>query len=348
MSLPLREPYPPMEAETADALPKGRGWLYEPKWDGFRSLVFRDGDSVRIQSKAGKPLERYFPDLVESVRGVAARRFVLDGEIVIPVDGRLSFDELLLRVHPAESRVRMLAEAHPARLMVFDLLVDERGRALVDLPLAERRRRLETFARKYLGHGGAVTLSKATASRATAERWLAGGGDGDLDGVVAKRLDLPYRSGERDGMIKVKRRKTADCVVGGFRYASRGKVVGSLLLGLYDREGLLHHVGFTSSIPARLRPALTDKLEGLIEPPGFTGRAPGGPSRWSTERSAEWVPLRPVLVVEVEYDHVSGGRFRHGTRFLRWRPDKRPEQCTLDQIHRDARPPTRAAAGAGR
>ena len=304
MSLPLREPYPPMEAETADALPKGRGWLYEPKWDGFRSLVFRDGDSVRIQSKAGKPLERYFPDLVESVRGVAARRFVLDGEIVIPVDGRLSFDELLLRVHPAESRVRMLAEAHPARLMVFDLLVDE--------------------------------------------RWLAGGGDGDLDGVVAKRLDLPYRSGERDGMIKVKRRKTADCVVGGFRYASRGKVVGSLLLGLYDREGLLHHVGFTSSIPARLRPALTDKLERLIEPPGFTGRAPGGPSRWSTERSTEWVPLRPVLVVEVEYDHVSGGRFRHGTRFLRWRPDKRPEQCTLDQIHRDARPPTRAAAGAGR
>ena len=187
-----------------------------------------------------------------------------------------------------------------------------------------------------------------SASRATAERWLAGGGDGDLDGVVAKRLDLPYRSGERDGMIKVKRRKTADCVVGGFRYASRGKVVGSLLLGLYDREGLLHHVGFTSSIPARLRPALTDKLERLIEPPGFTGRAPGGPSRWSTERSAEWVPLRPVLVVEVEYDHVSGGRFRHGTRFLRWRPDKRPEQCTLDQIHRDARPPSRAAAGAGR
>jgi ATP-dependent DNA ligase len=179
-----------------------------------------------------------------------------------------------------------------------------------------------------------IALSMATASRATAEKWLAGGGDGDLDGVMAKRLDLPYRSGERDGMIKVKRRRTADCVVGGFRYASRGAQVGSLLLGLYDKHGLLHHVGFTSSLPATLRRGLTERLERLIEPPGFTGRAPGGPSRWSTERTAEWKPLRPELVVEVGYDHVTGGRFRHGTRFLRWRPDKAPRQCTLRQIER--------------
>jgi len=339
MSLPIRHPYQPMEAETAGTLPEGPGWLYEPKWDGFRSLVFRDGDDVRIQSKAAKPLERYFPDLVQAVRAVPARRFVLDGEIVIPVDGRLSFDELLLRVHPAESRVRKLAGAHPARLMAFDLLADERGRALVDLPLEQRRPRLEAFGKRYLRRGGPIVLSKATRSRATAEKWLAGGGEGDLDGVVAKRLDLPYRSGERDGMIKVKRRRTADCVVGGFRYSSRGREAGSLLLGLYDDDGLLHHVGFTSSIPASLRRALTEKLEHLIAPPGFTGRAPGGPSRWSTERSAEWKPLRPELVAEVEYDHVSGGRFRHGTKFLRWRPDKPPERCTMDQLRRTGKSP---------
>jgi ATP-dependent DNA ligase len=179
-----------------------------------------------------------------------------------------------------------------------------------------------------------MEVSTATRSRATAEQWLAGGGEGDLDGVIAKRLDLPYRSGERDGMIKVKRKRTADCVVGGFRYAARGRQVGSLLLGLYDEEGLLHHVGFCSSLPAPVRGGLTERLERLVEGPGFTGRAPGGPSRWSTERSAEWQPLRPDLVVEVEYDHVSGGRFRHGTRFLRWRPDKDARQCTVGQMKR--------------
>jgi ATP-dependent DNA ligase len=334
VKLPIRYPYQPMEAETADELPDSRGWLFEPKWDGFRSLVFRDGDQVRIQSKASKPLERYFPDVVEAVRALPATRFVLDGEIVIPVDGRLSFDELLLRVHPAESRVRTLAAAHPARFMAFDLLADERGKPLVDLVLEERRPRLEAFGKRYFGRGMPFEVSAATRSRATAEKWLAGGGDGDLDGVMAKRLDLPYRSGERDGMIKVKRKRTADCVVGGFRYASRGGQVGSLLLGLYDEEGLLHHVGFSSSLTAAVRGGLTERLERLIEPPGFTGRAPGGPSRWSTERSAEWKPLRPDLVVEVEYDHVSGGRFRHGTKFLRWRPDKAPRQCTLRQIER--------------
>ena len=334
MKLPIAYPYQPMEAETADRLPDSRGWLFEPKWDGFRSLVFRDGDEVRIQSKASKPLERYFPDVQAAMRALPAKRFVLDGEIVIPVDGRLSFDELLLRVHPAESRVRTLAAAHPARFMAFDLLADERGNVLVDLPLEERRPRLEAFGKRYFGRGVPIRVSDATRSRPTAEKWLAGRGDGDLDGVIAKRLDLPYRSGERDGMLKVKRKRTADCVVGGFRYASRGGQVGSLLLGLYDGDGLLHHVGFTSSMPSDLRRGLKGRVEPLIQAPGFTGRAPGGPSRWSTERSAEWKPLRPELVVEVEYDHVSGGRFRHGTKFLRWRPDKVARQCTMDQLKR--------------
>jgi ATP-dependent DNA ligase len=332
VSLPLEFPYPPMEAESVPALPDGAAWQYEPKWDGFRCLAFRDGDTVRIQSKAGKPLGRYFPDVVESLAALDARRFVLDGEIVIPVDGRLSFDELLLRVHPAASRVRTLVEAHRARLVVFDMLVDERGRSLVGLPLKERRSRLEAFAAQRFPRDKSVVLSRATRRIDTARTWLAGGGDGDLDGVVAKRIDLPYRSGERDGMVKVKRQRTADCVVGGFRYASRGGGIGSLLLGLYDDEGLLDHVGFCSSLSAGERKGLVEKLERLRKPPGFTGRAPGGPSRWSTERSAQWEPLAPKLVVEVGYDHVSNGRFRHGTRFVRWRPDKAPGQCTMEQL----------------
>jgi ATP-dependent DNA ligase len=209
--------------------------------------------------------------------------------------------------------------------------VDERGRSLVARRLKERRARLESFARRFFRPRGRVVLSRGTRSLATARRWLAGA-TGDLDGVMAKRLDLPYRSGDRDGMVKVKRQRTADCVVGGFRYASKGRTVGSLLLGLYGDDGLLHHVGFTSGLRADQRARLTERLERLVEPPGFTGRAPGGPSRWSTERSAEWQPLQPELVVEVAYDHVSGGRFRHGTRFLRWRPDKAPRQCRMSQL----------------
>ena len=332
MSLPVRYPLEPMEAKSVDALPGGGGWQYEPKWDGFRCIAFRDGAKVRLQSKAGKPLDRYFPDVVESVRALGAARCVLDGEIVIPVDGRLSFDELLLRIHPAASRVKTLVAAHPARLEVFDLLVDARGRSLMDEPLRARRPALEAFAGEQLERGAPIVLSRATTSIATARRWLSGGGKGDLDGVVAKRLDAAYRAGERDGMVKVKRQRTADCVVGGFRYASKGNVVGSLLLGLYDDDGLLHHVGFTSSMAAADRPEITKRLERLTGGEGFSGRAPGGPSRWSTERSSEWEPLRPELVVEVGYDHVSGGRFRHGTKFLRWRPDKAPGQCTMDQI----------------
>ena len=324
-------PFPPMEAELVRELPAGDGWQYEPKWDGFRCLVFRDGDEVVLQSKAGKPLTRYFPDVVESVKSVRAKRFVLDGEIVVPVKRALSFDDLLQRIHPAESRVRALSESTPALLLAFDLLVTDRGTPIVEEPLAERRVRLERFAKRFVEDRGGVRLSPATQSLAVARRWFRSAGGG-LDGILAKRIDAEYRAGQRDAMIKVKHVRSADCVVGGFRYASKGRAVGSLLLGLYDDDGLLHHVGFTSSFTTEQRKSLLPKLEKLVRPPGFTGQAPGGPSRWSTERSAAWQPLAPKLVVEVQYDHVSGVRFRHGTRFMRWRPDKAPRQCTLDQI----------------
>ena len=331
MTKPVRFPYPPMEALTADEIPSPPGWQYEPKWDGFRCLVFRDGDKVVLQSKAGKPLTRYFPDVVESVKSVRAKRFVLDGEIVVPVKRALSFDDLLQRIHPAESRVRALSESTPALLLAFDLLVTDRGTPIVEEPLAERRVRLERFAERFVEDRGGVRLSPATQSLAVARRWFRSAGGG-LDGILAKRIDAEYRAGQRDAMIKVKHVRSADCVVGGFRYASKGRAVGSLLLGLYDDDGLLHHVGFTSSFTTEQRKALLPKLEKLVRPPGFTGQAPGAPSRWSTERSAAWQPLAPKLVVEVQYDHVSGVRFRHGTRFMRWRPDKAPRQCTLDQI----------------
>jgi ATP-dependent DNA ligase len=331
MPLKLAPPLAPMEALSVDEIPAGPDWQYEPKWDGFRCLAFRDGDHVELQSKAGQPLARYFPELVAALRHVKARRFVLDGEIAVPVAGRLSFDELLQRIHPAASRVNKLAAERPAIYIVFDLLAAERGRSLLESPLAERRQRLERFAAQYLRGHDQIRLSPATTSLATARKWFRAAG-GNLDGVIAKRLDLPYRSGERDGMQKIKRRRTVDCVVGGFRYAEGKSVVGSLLLGLYDEDGALHHVGFTSSIKAADRQPLTKKLKSLIKPPGFTGRAPGGPSRWSTKRSTEWQPLAPKLVVEVEYDHFTGNRFRHGTTLLRWRPDKAPRQCTLDQV----------------
>jgi ATP-dependent DNA ligase len=339
-----------MEALLVDELPVGPGWQYEPKWDGFRCLAFKDGDRVDVMSKAGKPLARYFPDVVELIRQIDALRFVLDGEIVIPFDGSLSFDELLLRIHPAKSRVDKLAREHPAAIVAFDLLVDERGESLVTLPLAERRARLEAFVGEHVPVGTRVWLSPATTSMATVKKWFRSVGGG-LDGVVAKRLDLPYQTGERTGMRKMKQMRTADCVVGGFRYASKGKVVGSLLLGLYDGAGLLHHVGFTSSIKAADKTALTKKLERLIRPPGFTGQAPGGPSRWSTARSAEWQPLAPKLVVEVQYDHFDGGRFRHGTGFVRWRPDKNPRQCGIEQVEQEGRSAVkllRIAGGAAR
>ena len=321
MAPPLDLDTKPMEARSVETLPSGDKWRYEPKWDGFRCLAFRDGESIELRSKSGQPLGRYFPDVVVALGGLPARRFVLDGEIVIPVERRLSFEDLQLRLHPAASRVQKLAAQHPALFVAFDLLVDADGRRLADLPFADRRPALEAFLSAQ-GSQPAVRLSPSTADRAVALGWL----DrlrGDIDGIIAKRADLPYLSGSRDGMQKYKLQRSVDCVVGGFRYGKDSRLVGSLLLGLFDEAGLLNHVGFTSTLPARDKPALTSRLEALIEPPGFTGRAPGGPSRWSTERTGEWQPLRPELVVEVRYDQVTAGRLRHGTTLLRWRPTRR-------------------------
>jgi ATP-dependent DNA ligase len=318
-----------MEALSVDEVPIGDEWQYEPKWDGFRCLVFRDGNKVELQSKSGQPLTRYYPELVEAALKLKANQFVIDGEIVVPQDGAFSFDALLQRIHPAQSRVQKLAKETPALLIVFDLLVDAEGKALIDLPLQERRRALEDFARKYFKDP--IRLSPATAKLSEAKGWLKRVG-ATLDGIIAKRRDFEYRSGDRSGMQKIKNYRSADCVVGGFRYNEGKPVVGSLLLGLYDDKGLLHHVGFTSTIKREDKPALTIRLEKLVAPPGFTGNAPGGPSRWSTKRSGEWQPLKPKLVVEVSYDHFTGDRFRHGTKLLRWRPDKAPKQCTLDQV----------------
>ena len=331
MPLPLRPPFPPMEALSVEQVPRGDDWQYEPKWDGFRCLVFRDGDKVELQSKSGQPLTRYFPEIVDAVLRLKATSFVLDGEIVVPADGAFSFDALLQRIHPAASRVQKLASETPALLIAFDLLVDDDGTLLTGELLPRRRARLEHFARRYFAKGGRIRLSPVTTELAQARRWLKGVG-ATLDGIIAKRRDLAYRSGDRTGMQKIKNYRSADCVVGGFRYNEGKPVVGSLLLGLYDDNGLLHHVGFTSTIKSTEKKALTEKLEKLIAPPGFTGNAPGGPSRWSTKRSAEWQPLTPNLVVEVCYDHFSGERFRHGTRLMRWRPDKAPKQCTMEQV----------------
>jgi ATP-dependent DNA ligase len=342
MALPIKPPFPPMEAQPADEIPTTGAWQYEPKWDGFRCLAFRDGDKVELQSKSGQSLTRYFPEVVEAVRALQANRFVLDGELVVPVGDALSFDDLLQRIHPAATRIKRLASEHPAVYVVFDLLVNDRGTPLLERPLNERRKTLETFAKTYFGaEAERIRLSPATADRKQAKQWFASTGS-TLDGVIAKRADADYRSGDRTGMLKVKKLRTADCVVAGFRYGSKAtKVMGSLLLGLYDADGLLHHVGFCSSLTAQQRKELTPKLEALKMPRekggGFTGRAPGGPSRWSTVRTGEWESLKPSLVVEVQYDHFTGGRFRHGTKFLRWRPDKAPRQCTMDQL-RMARP----------
>ncbi|KFE63726.1 ATP-dependent DNA ligase [Hyalangium minutum] len=331
LDLPLTPPYPPMEAELVRDIPPGDDWQYEPKWDGFRCIVYRDGDHVELQSKAGQPLGRYFPELVEAVRELSPQRFVLDGEIVIPEEGGLSFDALLLRIHPAASRVAMLAKQSPSRLYVFDLLVDARRQLLTDKPLMVRREKLEAFASRYLEPAGQIRLSPATHSQKVARAWL---GSQGMDGVVAKRLSSQYTSGERTGMVKVKPQRTADCVVGGFRWAERRESgVGSILLGLYGKDGLLHHVGYCSSFSAKDKKELVEPLESLRGAPGFTGKAPGGPSRWS-KRDGAWEPLQTRLVVEVAYDHFSQGRFRHGTQFVRWRPDKAPEQCRMEQVLR--------------
>ena len=318
----------PMEAQSAADIPLGPGWQYEPKWDGFRCLAFRDGDAVELRSKSGQTLGRYFPDIVTALGALPARRFVVDGELLVPVDGVPSFEHTQMRLHPAASRVQRLSAEHPARYVLFDLLLGSSGDALVGEPLGSRRAALEAFAAANPSDG--VTLSPASEDPLRAQEWLRG--EAGCDGVMAKRLDMPYRAGLRDGMVKVKRLRSADCVVGGFRTLQRAPQVGSLLLGLYDDQDRLDHVGFTSAIADHERAALTERLQTLAGASAFTARAPGAPSRWSRGRSAEWHPVRPELVVEVAYDHVSGGRFRHGTRLLRFRPDKAPRQCRIGQI----------------
>jgi ATP-dependent DNA ligase len=319
----------PMEAKLVAELSEEPGWQFEPKWDGFRCLAFRAGDQVDLRAKSGKPLGRYFPEVVAMLMGLKPSRFVIDGELAIPVGDTLSFEALQMRIHPAESRIKKLAVETPAILILFDMLLDPAGNSLIEDPLVKRRAALERFSKTARPTEG-LRLSPCTSDRDEAERWL-DSARGALDGVVAKRSDGPYLPGER-AMLKVKHQRTADCVVGGFRYESGSREVGSLLLGLYDDAGKLDHVGFTATITDAERPALTKQLEALIAPPGFTGKAPGGPSRWSTERSGEWEPVKPKLVVEVRYDHVTGDRFRHGTKLIRFRPDKAPKQCTFEQI----------------
>jgi ATP-dependent DNA ligase len=329
-----RDPAPvPMEALFATELPDGDGWQYEPKWDGFRCIARRDGENVEMISRSGKPLGRYFPELLEILGRTKEKRFILDGELILPLADRLDFEALQMRLHPAESRIRKLAAETPAQLMLFDIL-EIGSKGFDEQPLVDRRKALEAFHKANRAEG--LLLSPVTTDRSVALGWLKRSG-GALDGVIAKRLDQPYRFGER-AMVKVKQLRTADCIVGGFRYAAKKREVGSLLLGLYDDQGVLHHVGFTSGLPTKERPELTKKLEALVEAPGFTGNAPGGPSRWATERSMAWEPLKPELVVEVRYDQVTGRRFRHGTALLGWRPDKAPKQCTFEQIAPELKP----------
>jgi ATP-dependent DNA ligase len=351
MRLPFAPPLAPMLSAAAEALPRGEGWQFEPKWDGFRTLVFRDGDEVLLQSRDEKAMNRYFPELVAPLRAALPARCVVDGEIVIAGPAGLDFEALLLRIHPAASRVARLAAESPASFVAWDLLAvdDEDLRAA---PLAARRARLE----RALAHARApVHLSPATRDRALAEDWFRRFEGAGLDGVMAKRLDAPYRAGERT-MVKVKHTRTADCVVGGFRWHKKGPatMVGSLLLGLYDEAGVLHHVGVAAAfsdatrrqLVAELAPLRARALEGhpwrdwaeaQDEAAAKGQRLPGASSRWNRAKDLSWEPLRPERVCEVAYDHMQGTRFRHAAQFLRWRPDKRPEDCRYDQL--DVTPP---------
>lgn len=315
-----------MEARSVSRLPDEPGWWFEPKWDGFRCLAFRLADVVILQAKSGKPLTRYFPEVVAQLAALPATSFAIDGELLIAQGDAFSFEALQMRLHPAQSRILRLAHETPAIFALFDMLQAPDGTDLRQRPLSERHAALVAFHQQQ--GGPRLSLTPGTKDRAAAQAWL---DEGKLEGIVAKRLDGPYSEGEQ-AMLKVKRQRTADCVVGGFRHGKDSKLVGSLLLGLYNDQGLLDHVGFTSGLAAVDKPDLTRRLEALAGGNGFTGDAPGGPSRWSNERSSQWTPLRPELVVEVSFDHVSGGRFRHGTRLIRFRPDKAPSQCRMDQI----------------
>ncbi|HEV8575239.1 MAG TPA: ATP-dependent DNA ligase [Dehalococcoidia bacterium] len=346
MRLPFDPPLAPMLSKSADALPAGKGWQFEPKWDGFRTLVFRDGDEIVLQSRDSRPMNRYFPELVEPLAAALPDRCVLDGEIVIVGPSGLDFEALLLRIHPAESRVKLLASQSPASYVAWDLLAlgDE---DLREVALAERRERLEQVLSDATPP---VHLSPATRDRALAEDWFRRFEGAGLDGVMAKRLDAPYRAGERT-MIKVKHARTADCVVAGFRWHKngRGTMVGSLLLGLYDDSGTLHHVGVSAAFKESVRKQLVEELAPLrenaleghpwrdwavaqAEASEKMQRLPGAGSRWNRGKDLSWEPLRPERVVEVAYDHMQGTRFRHGAQFVRWRPDKPPGDCRYDQL----------------
>jgi ATP-dependent DNA ligase len=339
MAARSRKPSPtrtrPMEARPVSELPDEDDWQFEPKWDGFRCLAFKRGAKIDLRAKSGKPLTRYFPEIVAALKELEAKQFVADGELLILQGRTLSFDALQMRLHPAQSRIDKLSRETPAVLMLFDMLEDAHGVSMMDETLSARRRALEAFFKR--AKSDRLKLSPYSRKLADAKRWLNRAGRGALDGVIAKPLDQPYLPGDR-AMMKMKCLRTADCVVGGFRYATGSKDIGSLLLGLYNDEGKLDHVGFTSGIAKADQAAWKKKLALLRGGKGFTGDAPGGPSRWSTERSAQWQKLKPMLVAEVRYDHVTGDRFRHGTKFLRWRPDKSPKQCTFDQLQKEARP----------
>ena len=340
----------PMLAKLQPEIPRGEGWTYEPKWDGFRTIVTVHGDgSVDLESRGDRPMGRYFPEVVELLEARGTGPLVADGELVMSRPNGLSFDELQLRLHPAASRVHKLATEIPATLILFDLL-EEAGEDLRGLPLEERRRRLAARAARIgaepaperlgeLPPGPDLRLTPWTDEIEVAERWFADEAGLGQDGIMAKRIDQPYQPGVR-GWVKVKHRSTADCVLGGYRLAKDGNGVGSLLLGLFDAEGRLHYVGHTSSFRAAERRAILEALAPLEGGVGFgaDARSPGGQSRWSAGREAEWVPLEPVLVCEVSFDRVEHGRFRHAATFVRWRDDRTPASCTFDQV--DASPPS--------
>ena len=317
MGLPLSPPLKPQLAKSARELPAGDGWCYEPKWDGFRTIVFRDGDEVHLQSRNGKPMNRYFPEIVEQALALPVERYVLDGEMVVTVDGVQEFDLLSQRIHPAASRVERLRNETPAGLVAFDLLA-ENDETLLELSYAERRERLAALVRDP------VELTPSTADPEAAGQWLAGTGEG----VIAKRADAAYRPGERVGMVKIKRVRTADTVVAAFRFGKEEGTVGSLILGLYGDDGELHIVGHTSSFKAKEKRELVD----LLGPYRTGERGSGEPSRWKSDEELVWEGLRPELVCEVAFDHITGSRIRHGSKFLRWRTDKEPADCRLEQL----------------
>lgn len=333
MNIPVQPPVRPMLANLTRELPEGEDIIYEPKWDGFRAIVFWDGDEMQIQSRDLKPLNRYFPELEESLRAILPPRVVVDGEVVIAGTNGLEFDSLLLRIHPAESRVRKLAAETPSSFVAFDLLAAGDDN-LMETPFKERRKRLEKLLKPARPP---LYLTPATTDRELASQWFESFEGAGLDGVIAKKASLTYRPNER-AMLKIKHQRTVDCVVAGFRWnrGEEGQSVGSLLLGLYDDQGTLHYVGHTSSFSAAKKRELVEYLKPYrkdAEESGFgKGRTPGGPSRWNKGRADDWHPVRPELVCEVAFEHLQGDRFRHAATFHRWRPDKPPAECTFDQI----------------